>query len=62
MVDGLYAGPVDSYTLLDANVVYEFSHFTVSMEASNLLNKEYRSFVGAPKIGRLLSAGVAVRF
>ena len=62
MLDGVYGGPVDSYTLMDANAAYEFSHITVSMEASNLLNKKYRSFVGAPEIGRLLSAGVAVRF
>ncbi len=62
MLDGVYAGPVNSYTLMDANAAYEFSHITVSVEASNLLNKKYRSFVGAPEIGRLLSAGVAVRF
>ncbi len=62
MLDGVYAGPVDSYAVVDANAAYEFSAITFSVEASNLLNNEYRSFVGAPNIGRLLSAGVAVRF
>ncbi len=62
MLDGVYGGPIDSYTLMDVNAAYEFSPITVSVEASNLLNRKYRSFVGAPEIGRLLSAGVAVRF
>jgi outer membrane receptor protein involved in Fe transport len=62
MLDGVYAGPVDAYTLLDVNAAYEFSAITFSVEASNLLNTKYQAFVGAPEIGRLLSAGVAVRF
>lgn len=62
MLDGVYAGPVDSYAVVDANAAYEFSGITFSVEASNLLNTKYRAFVGAPEIGRLLSAGVAVRF
>ncbi len=62
MLDGVYGGPVDSYTLMDVNVAYELSPLTFSVEASNLLDNKYRSFVGAPEIGRLLSAGVAVRF
>lgn len=62
MLDGVYGGPVDSYTLIDVNVAYEFAPLTFSVEASNMLDNKYRSFVGAPEIGRLLSAGVAVRF
>ncbi|MCY3773956.1 MAG: TonB-dependent receptor [Gemmatimonadetes bacterium] len=62
MLDGVYAGPVDSYAVVDANAAYEFSAITFSVEAGNLLNTKYRAFVGAPEIGRLLSAGVAVRF
>ena len=62
MLDGVYAGPVDSYAVVDANAAYEFSAITLSVEASNLLGTKYRAFVGAPEIGRLLSAGVAVRF
>jgi len=62
MLDGVYAGPVDAYAVVDANAAYQFSAITFSVEASNLLNTKYRAFVGAPEIGRLLSAGVAVRF
>ena len=62
MIDGVYAGPVDSYTLIDAHATYEFPLVTLRLEASNLFNKKYRSFVGAPYIGRLLSAGLAFRF
>lgn len=62
MLDGVYGGPVDSYTLMDLNVAYEFAPLTFSVEAGNVLDNKYRSFVGAPEIGRLLSAGVAVRF
>ena len=62
MLDGVYGGPIDAYTLVDVNAAYELSPLTFSVEASNLLNNKYRSFVGAPHIGRLLSAGVAVRF
>ncbi len=62
MLDGVYAGPVDSYAVVDVNAAYAFSAITFSVEASNLLNAKYRAFVGAPEIGRLLSAGVAVRF
>ncbi len=62
MLDGVYGGPIDSYTLLDVNAAYEFAPLTFSVEASNLFNNKYRSFIGAPEIGRLLSAGVAVRF
>ena len=62
MLDGVYGGPIDSYTLMDVNVAYEFSPITVSVEASNLFDNRYRSFIGAPEIGRLVSAGVAVRF
>ncbi len=62
MLDGVYAGPVDAYAVVDANAAYQLSAITFSVEASNLLNTKYRAFVGAPEIGRLLSAGVAVRF
>ncbi len=62
MLDGVYAGSVDSYAVVDVNAAYAFSAITFSVEASNLLNTKYRAFVGAPEIGRLLSAGVAVRF
>ena len=62
MLDGVYGGPIDAYTLIDVNVAYVFAPLTFSVEASNLFNNKYHSFIGAPEIGRMLSAGVAVRF
>ncbi len=66
MNSGVYVGPVDSYAVVDANATYEIPmeqvRLTLSLEASNLLNQKYRSFVGAPEIGRLVSTGVGVRF
>ena len=62
MADGVYVGDVESHTVVDLNASYEFSKVTLSVEASNLLNKEYQAFVGAPMIGRLVMAGLSVRF
>lgn len=62
MADGVYAGDVASHTVVDVNAAYEFSKFTLNVEASNLLNKEYQAFVGAPMIGRMVMAGLALRF
>lgn len=62
MADGVYVGDVESHTVVDASASYVFEKVTFSVEASNLLNKEYQSFVGAPMIGRLVMAGLAVRF
>ena len=62
MADGVYVGDVESHTVVDVSAAYEFAKVTFSVEASNLLNKEYQAFVGAPMIGRLVMAGLAVRF
>ncbi len=62
MADGVYVGDVESHSVVDVSAAYEFSKVTFSVEASNLLNKEYQAFVGAPMIGRLVMAGLAVRF
>ena len=62
MADGVYVGDVESHTVVDVSASYDFSKVTFSVEASNLLNKEYQAFVGAPMIGRLVMAGLAVRF
>ncbi len=62
MADGVYAGDVESHTVVDVSAAYAFSKVTFSVEAGNLLNKEYQAFVGAPMIGRLVMAGLAVRF
>lgn len=62
MADGVYVGEVESHTVVDVSASYDFSKFTFSVEASNLLNKEYQAFVGAPMIGRLVMSGLALRF
>jgi iron complex outermembrane receptor protein len=68
MSSGVYAGPVDSYTVIDLNAAYKLPlsddrmEVTFSVEASNVLDQGFRSFVGAPEIGRLVSGGLTVRF
>ncbi|MDE2729408.1 MAG: TonB-dependent receptor, partial [Gemmatimonadota bacterium] len=62
MADGVYVGDVESHTVVDVSASYDFSKATFSVEASNLLDKQYQAFVGAPMIGRLVMAGLAVRF
>ncbi|MXZ73584.1 MAG: TonB-dependent receptor [Gemmatimonadetes bacterium] len=62
MADGVYVGDVESHTVVDVSASYDFSKVTFSVEASNLLDKQYQAFVGAPMIGRLVMAGLAVRF
>jgi iron complex outermembrane receptor protein len=62
MADGVYVGDVESHTVVDVSASYDYSKVTFSVEASNLLDKQYQAFVGAPMIGRLVMAGLAVRF
>ncbi len=62
MADGVYAGDVASHSVVDVNASYAFSNLTLSVEAGNLFNNEYQAFVGAPMIGRMVMAGLAVRF
>ncbi|MXW04461.1 MAG: TonB-dependent receptor [Gemmatimonadetes bacterium] len=62
MADGVYVGDVESHTVVDVSASYDFAKATFSVEASNLLDKQYQAFVGAPMIGRLVMAGLAVRF
>ena len=68
MQSGIYVGKVDSHTVLDLNLTYQLplsnDRFTTSLNlnASNLLNQGYRSFVGSPWIGRLITSSLHVRF
>ena len=68
LLSGVYIGDVDAYTVLDLNAAYQLplsnDNFKVTwnVEASNVLNQEYRSFVGAPFIGRLVLTGLNIRF
>ena len=68
MRSGVYIGDVDAYTVLDLNTAYQLPlsndrfKITWNVEASNVLNQEYRSFIGAPFIGRLILTGLNIRF
>ena len=68
MQSGIYVGNVDAHTILDLNLTYQLplsnDRFTTSLNlnASNLLNQEYRSFIGSPFIGRLITSSLHVRF
>ena len=56
MVSGIYVGTVDSYTTVNTNLSYDLPlKYDVSLRinATNILNRKYRSFVGAPLIGRM---------
>ncbi len=47
---------VDSFTLLDLNLGYRLPRFdgaTIQLNVQNVLDEEYRSFPGAPFIGRM---------
>ncbi|MCY3870120.1 MAG: TonB-dependent receptor, partial [Gemmatimonadetes bacterium] len=68
MQSGIYVGKVESHTVLDLNLTYQLplsnDRFTTSLNlnASNLLNQGYRSFIGSPWIGRLITSSLHVRF
>ena len=68
MESGIYVGDVNSHTILDLNITYQLPlsndrfNTTLSLDASNLLNREYQSLVGAPWIGRLITSSLHVRF
>ena len=65
MNSGAYVGDVDAYTSLDLRSRYDLPfadglHLLVSVD--NVLDSAYRSFVGAPEIGRLAHAQLGVEF
>ncbi len=68
MQSGIYVGNVDAHTVLDLNITYQLplskDRFSTSLNlnASNLLNQEYQSLIGAPWIGRLITSSLHVRF
>ena len=65
MNSGVYIGEVDSYTVLDLNLSYQLpleQDLVLQVDAGNVLNQAYRSFVGAPEVGRLVFGQVGVRF
>ena len=65
MQSGVYVGEVDAYTVLDLNLNYQLplkQDLVLRVNASNVLNRPYRSFVGAPEMGRLVFGQVGLRF
>ena len=58
VISGPYIGDVQSYFLVDTGVGYDFKNSGVRADigVSNLLNKDHREFVGAPKLGRVALA------
>ena len=65
MNSGVYVGDVDSYTVVDANLVYNLPlqyRAALKLDVSNLLNNEHRESIGAPEIGRLAYLQLGVHF
>ena len=65
MSSGVYVGEVDSYTVLDLNLTYRLpleQDLVFQVDASNVLDQAYQSFVGTPAVGRLVfgQGGVAL--
>lgn len=54
---GVYAGAVQTYTVLDLDCDYDLSHKTKFLFAvQNIFDRRYREFTGAPILGRLIIA------
>jgi outer membrane receptor for ferrienterochelin and colicins len=65
MNSGVYVGTVDGYTILDAGVTWRVPQVRgvmLTLQAQNLLNDEQQQFIGAPRIGRLVTGRVSYRF
>ena len=65
MSSGVYVGEVDSYTVLDLNLTYRLpleQDLVFQVDASNVLDQAYQSFVGTPAVGRLVFGQVGLRF
>jgi len=63
--DGVFAGTVDDYSLVDLNVGFRMPGITggrAQIEVQNLLGKSYRPFPGVPTMGRVVMARLAYRF
>jgi len=49
------------YTLIDARISRKWTHVTAYVDASNLLNEDYREVAGVVMPGRWMTVGVTVR-
>ena len=64
MNSGAFVGEVDSYTVLDLNLAYRLpleQYLVLRVDASNVLDRPYQAFVGAPEVGRLVFAQLGLR-
>jgi len=64
MRSGIWVGDVAGYTVFDASVGYRFRLFgepQITISAVNLFDKRHQEFVGAPLMGRLVTARVRVQ-
>ncbi|MDQ7041165.1 MAG: TonB-dependent receptor [Rhodothermus sp.] len=56
---GIFTGTINSYFLLDLGLGYDLSRLTpglrIDVLAQNVLNNERREYIGAPKMGRLIT-------
>lgn len=62
---GVYAGDVEGYTVLDAQVglpVPGLPRVSAALIGTNLLDDRHQEFIGAPEIGRLLVASLTYAF
>ena len=62
---GVFVGDVDPYTVVDFNAVYDLpfgENLSLMLSVDNLLNTSYRSWAGAPEIGRLAYLQLGVNF
>ena len=68
MDSGVYVGDIDAKTVVDMDVAYDLpinignGTVTAFMNATNLFDTRKQEFIGAPKIGRLISGGLTARF
>lgn len=66
MHSGVFLGDIDSYTVADVSLVYGLpfvdEDLSLLVNVNDVLDNKYRSFVGAPEIGRLSYVRPGVRF
>lgn len=62
---GVYAGEVEGYTVLDAQVRFPvpgLPRASAALTGTNLLDDRHQEFIGAPEIGRLVVASLTYAF
>ena len=59
MRSGIFTGTIDSYFLLDLGLGYDLRRLIpglrIDVLAQNVLNNRHREYIGAPKMGRLVT-------